>query len=83
MPVYKFRTFDEAKKSQWVFNTDDSYFNKVKELFEIAHHLNPIKYPKGIFYYKTLEQANEQRFYWEVEHALRKQNKIIKNNGSN
>ena len=72
MPVYKYRTFDDAKKSQWVFNTDAAYFNSVRELFKIAYRLNPVKYPKGIFLYKTFEEANEQRLQWEVENALKK-----------
>ncbi|MCK5033685.1 MAG: hypothetical protein KAS18_08625 [Calditrichia bacterium] len=72
MPVYKYRTFDDAKKSQWVFNTDAAYFNSVQELFKIAYRLNPVKYPRGVFLYKTFTDANKQRFQWEVKHAIKK-----------
>jgi len=36
-----------------------------------ADQLNPIRYPRGVFKFKTFEQANRQREKFELEHALK------------
>ena len=76
--IYKYSTFEDAQKSQWVFNPDTSYYSSIRKLFNIANELNAVKYPKGIFLYKTFEQANEQRRQWEMDHALKKIRKYEK-----
>lgn len=75
MPVQKFKTFAEAEKALWNFNAwkpDDSYLARVAELWDFANHLNPISYPKGIFKFKTIEEANKHREEIELAHARKK-----------
>lgn len=69
MPVYKFKTFEEAERSLWCFHPDEEYYKRVAELWDFADQLNPIKYPSGIFKFKTLEQANRHREEIELAHA--------------
>jgi hypothetical protein len=72
MPVYKFKTFKDAERALWNFQPDEIYYERLKDLWDIADKLNPIAYPKGIFKFKTLQEANEHREKWELTHAKEK-----------
>ena len=69
MPVFKYKTFEEAERALWNFHPDESYFRKVAELWDFADKLSPIRYPKGIFKFKSIEEANKQREQWELAYA--------------
>lgn len=69
MPVYKYRTFEEAERALWNFSPDEAYFKRVAELWAFADQLNSIIYPKGIFKFQNLEEANRQRYELELAHA--------------
>jgi len=69
MPVYKYKTFEEAESTLWNFRPDEAYFSRVAELWNFANKLCPITYPKGIFKYRSIEEANNQRNEWELDHA--------------
>ena len=72
MPVYKFKTFRDAERALWNFKPDESYYEKLKDLWDFADKLNPIEYPKGIFKFTTLQEANNHREEWEFNHAKNK-----------
>ncbi|NIU02164.1 MAG: hypothetical protein GWN01_15050 [Nitrosopumilaceae archaeon] len=72
MSIYKFRTFEDAEKALWNFHPDEGYYERLRDLWDFADRLNPIEYPKGIFKFKTLQEANEHREKWELAHAKRK-----------
>ena len=69
MPVYKFKTFEEAEDALWNFHPDERYFERVKELWNFADRLCPIRYPRGIFKFRTIEEANAHRDAVELAHA--------------
>jgi hypothetical protein len=69
MPVYKFKTFEDAERALWNFNPDEHYYHRVAELWDFASKLNPMVYPRGVFKFKTLEEANRHRENIEIEHA--------------
>ena len=69
MSVYKYDTFDKAERALWTFHPDSAYFTRVAELWEFADKLSPIAYPRGIFKFKTIEEANAHREAIELEHA--------------
>jgi len=75
MPVYKYKTFEEAESALWNFHPDEAYFNKVAELWNFANKLSPITYPRGIFKYRSIEEANRQRYEWEFAYAKEVQSK--------
>jgi hypothetical protein len=79
MPVERFRTFEEAKEALWNFKPDATYFKQLAELWNTANRLCPISYPKGVFRYKSIDEANKQRKQWELEHAKI----LLKKRGSN
>ena len=78
MPIYKYKTFEEAERALWNFNPDERYYDRVAELWEFANELNPIQYPRGIFKFKTFEEANKHRLEIEIAHARKVQEKRIK-----
>ena len=69
MPIYKFKSFEAAERALWNFHPDEAYFDRVAELWEFANELNPISYPRGIFKFQNIEQANEHREKFELAHA--------------
>lgn len=69
MPVYKYKSFEEAERALWNFHPDEAYFQRVAELWEFAKKLNPINYPPGIFKFRNIEEANRHREEVELEHA--------------
>ncbi len=69
MPVFKFKSFEEAERALWNFHPDEIYFNKVAELWNFANKICPISYPAGIFKYRSIEESNKQRNEWELVHA--------------
>lgn len=69
MPVYKYKTFEEAERALWNFHADEAHFKRVAELWDFADRLNPITYPPGIFKFKTIEEANRHREGIELAHA--------------
>ncbi|MBN2091163.1 hypothetical protein JW964_16240 [candidate division KSB1 bacterium] len=75
MPVFKYKTFEEAERALWNFKPDEAYFKRVAELWDFANQLNPIRYPRGIFKFKTIEEANRHREEIELTHARKIQKK--------
>lgn len=78
MTVYKYKTFKEAEQALWNFYPDKAYYKKVCELFDFADRLSPIRYPEGIFKYRTIEEAIKDRKKIEFEHTKSIQFKRLK-----
>jgi hypothetical protein len=75
MPVFKYKTFEEAERALWNFSPDEAYLRRVAELWEFANKLSSIAYPKGIFKFRTIEEANKHREEWELTFAKKLQSK--------
>lgn len=76
MAVLKYKTFEDAEQALWNFNPDENFFREIHELFIFAAKLNPVVYPRGVFKYKTFEEAQERRLEWELQNALDKKRKL-------
>ncbi len=79
MPVFKYKTFEEAEKSLWNFHPDEEYFKRVVQLWDFANELSPINYPSGIFKFKSIKEANEHRHKIEIENARKRYKKLRQN----
>ncbi|HEX9973672.1 MAG TPA: hypothetical protein VGD14_16485 [bacterium] len=77
MPIYKYKTFEEAERALWNLSPDENYYHRVAELWDFANELNPIFYPSGVFKFKTIEEANRHRKNFEIENATKVQAKRI------
>ncbi|UCH97303.1 MAG: hypothetical protein JSV88_10745 [Candidatus Aminicenantes bacterium] len=73
MPIQKFKTFEEAEKALITYYPDEAYYKRVAQLWDFANKLNPISWPRGIFKFKTIEEANKHREEIELAHARKKQ----------
>lgn len=69
MPVFKYKTFEEAERALWNFSPDEDYLRRVAELWKFANKLSSIVYPKGIFKFRTIDEANKHREKWELTFA--------------
>jgi len=72
MGLQKFKNFGEAERALWCFNPDEKYFKQVRELFNLANRLCPPDFPRGIFKYRTIDEANETKQKWLLQNALKK-----------
>lgn len=50
MPIYTYKSFEEAERALWNFNPDEEYYRQVSQLFQLAFSLNPPKNTPGIQY---------------------------------
>lgn len=69
MPVYKYKTFEEARLGLRCKEPDRAYLRELNSLFALADGLSPSKYPSGVFKYRTIEEANKQRHEWDLSNA--------------
>lgn len=72
MPVEKFKTFEEAERALWNFKPDVEYFRKVREFYGLFFKLSRFTYPKGIYKFRTFEEAEEHKMKLIVSAALKK-----------
>ena len=62
MPVKKFKTFEEAERDLWCFSPDEKYYKSMWEFLEFGSKLNKKSVPKGIFKFKSIEEAKVNKF---------------------
>lgn len=71
MPIRKFRTIEEmnaADSELWCAEPDAAYYQRVRKLWETSARLNPRTYPRGVFKFRTQEEAQAQRDQLLAEH---------------
>lgn len=60
--IKKFKTFEEARRDLWVMEPNDEYYRRVIAFYDLAASLiKPRSIEKGIFKFKTFEEAQEHR----------------------
>lgn len=61
--IKKYYSFKEAEEDLWVDEPGEEYFRGLKSLLKMKLFWKNIKSTKGIFKYKTLEEAQQdERF---------------------
>lgn len=60
MPVYRYRSFEEAQRALWRFETGVGYYRMLADLFHLGCKLSPPAHPAGIFRFRSMEEANAQ-----------------------
>ena len=61
MPLYKFKSFEEAEQALWNFKPDPEYYRQVSQLFDLAFRLAPPRNTPGILKYKSINEAGRDR----------------------
>ena len=67
MPVYKYKSFEDAQKALWCFKTDSNYYKQLSELWNTADMLTPVNCQRGVFKFKNIVNANKHRTKWELD----------------
>lgn len=64
MPVWKFRTFEEAERALWTTSDDPALPRRIRALWRRSL-AGPLSGPRGVLKYRTIEEANADRDRWE------------------
>lgn len=64
MPVYKYKTFNEARDALIVNKPDERYYRMLSDFYETFGKLFTKKFPHGVFRFKTFEDAQKQKEDW-------------------
>ena len=59
--IKKYKTFEDARRDLWEMNPDKKYFNRVLNFYDLASGLVKCKIKRGVFKFKTIEEANLHR----------------------
>lgn len=65
MPVQKFRTLQEAEEALWCTDPDDDYLERQARWWAIVRQMEKRSFPTGVFKYRSIEEADEDRERWE------------------
>ena len=66
MPVQRFRSFDEAREALWGDAGEPEYLRRVAWLWAFADRLHRRSFPRGVYRFTSIEEANRQREDWEA-----------------
>ncbi len=66
MPVYKYKSFEDAQKALWCFEPDADYYKQLSELWNTADKLKPVVCHRGVYKFKNIDLANKHRMKWEL-----------------
>ncbi len=64
MPVYKFRTFEEARQALWHDGLDQRYLERLAKLWAFSARLKQPAFPPGVYKYRDIADAARARDRW-------------------
>ncbi len=67
MPVYKYKSFNEARDALIVNKPDERYYRMLSDFYETFGKLFNKKFPHGVFRFKTFEDARKQKEDWILD----------------
>jgi len=71
MSIQKFKSLEVAQRALWNFNPDRNYYRSLADLFKLASTYAKPFCEKGVFKFKTIEQANKHRLKNAERHPAR------------
>ncbi len=79
MPVYKFRTLDEMRRAQWLTPEDPRLPRVIRLVWQRAWEMAGCYVPpRGVFKFRSIEDANAHRRSWEDDRIARIQRRRAK-----
>jgi len=69
MPVYKYKTFEEAENALKFKNVGSVDLNRLTEFFKLQRYFSNHKIERGILKFKTFEEMNEYDLNQRVKNA--------------
>jgi hypothetical protein len=70
MPIQKFKSLEEAEKALWNLTPDGEYYNKVRAFYKLFSKLSKFSYPKGVYKFRNLEEAEQHKMNVIINAAL-------------
>jgi len=61
MPVQKFRSVEEMPAVPWCESLDEECLRRIAKLWSRFSLLSPRVYPRGVFKFRSIEEAQEAR----------------------
>lgn len=72
MPVWKFRSFEEAERARWLPTADARLARRLRSLWRTSWEMaGRFSLPRGVFKFHSIEEANAHREAWENERITR------------
>jgi hypothetical protein len=65
MPVFKYRTHEEAHRARWLDPGDPRLHARLGWVLELGHRLYPRERPPGVHKFRTLADAAAWRATWK------------------
>lgn len=59
--VKKFKSFEDAERDLWNFSPNSLYYKRIAGFYRLASKLYYFSYIPGIYKYKSLKEANENK----------------------
>jgi hypothetical protein len=59
--IHRYRSFEEAQRALWRFETDAEYYRMLADLFHLGRRLASSTRPAGVFRFHSIEDANIER----------------------
>jgi hypothetical protein len=60
MGIKKYKSFEHARRDQWVFKPDEEYYRRIRNFYQFATKLNPPVHSPGVFKYRSITDAQKQ-----------------------
>jgi len=73
--VYKYKSFADAERALWDFRPGIEYYKRLARYFMLTEKICPPSFPRGIYKYKSFEEAQQQRMEWIVENAVKQKSR--------
>jgi hypothetical protein len=61
MPVEKYRRVEDMPRVDWCETVDEEFFQRVARLWSRSSALSAKIYPRGVFKFRSIEEAQEAR----------------------
>lgn len=67
MPVRKFRDVSEMEGNTWLEPGSPELFRTIRAVWDFAERTAPVRFPRGVFKHRTIEEKQALREKWEAE----------------
>lgn len=61
MPVYRYRSFEDARRALWISSGDADLAGRMRRLWAFAARLCPRRRTPGVTKFRSIEEANRAR----------------------
>lgn len=66
MGITRFKSFEEAERALWVFEPDNAYYQRIRDMFELAERLCPARPQTGISKFRSIGEKEGQDDYYNL-----------------